>query len=212
MVLRNFIVFEGIDGAGTSTQLDILAKRPESGRFYFTAEPSHGPTGRFLRTMLKGDVKLDPRTAAYLFAADRAEHLWGTSAEDGSIESVAKSGKIVVSDRYFFSSLAYQSIDCGNELPRLLNSPFPLPELLFFFDIEPEVSLKRIGGRGFTEIYEKLDFLKKTETLYKSVMDEYDGTAKGETMKIIRLDATQTPDEVAKKIWSHLEKLPILKA
>ncbi len=212
MVLRNFIVFEGIDGAGTSTQINMLSERSEADKFYFTAEPSHGPTGRFLRTMLKGDVKLDPRTAAYLFAADRAEHLWGTSAEDGNIVNVAKSGKIVVSDRYFFSSLAYQSIDCGNELPRLLNSPFPLPELLFFFDIEPEVSLKRIGGRGFTEIYEKLDFLRKTEAIYKAVMNEYDRTAKGETMKIIRLDATQSPELVAKNIWSHLEKLPILKA
>jgi dTMP kinase len=212
MVLRNFIVFEGIDGAGTSTQLGILAKRSESDKFFFTAEPSHGPTGKFLRTMLKGDVQLDPRTAAYLFAADRAEHLWGTSTDDGNIESIANSGKIVVSDRYFFSSLAYQSIDCGNDLPRLLNSPFPLPELLFFFDIEPEVSLKRICGRGFTEIYEKPDFLKKTESLYKAIMNEYDGTAKGETMRIIRLDATQSPEEVAKKIWSELEKLPILKA
>ncbi|MDE5613421.1 MAG: dTMP kinase, partial [Treponemataceae bacterium] len=81
MVLQNFIVFEGIDGAGTTTQIDLLKARDDAERFFFTAEPTNEPTGRLLRTMLRGDVTVDPRTAAYLFAADRAEHLWG--AENG---------------------------------------------------------------------------------------------------------------------------------
>ncbi|MBR6913089.1 MAG: dTMP kinase, partial [Treponema sp.] len=118
MILKNFVVFEGIDGAGTSTQIGILQNSSFAEKFFFTAEPTNGETGKFLRKMLKGDVKLDPRTSAYLFAADRAEHLWGTSGTNCGIEKQCEDGKIAVSDRYFFSSLAYQSVTCGEELPR----------------------------------------------------------------------------------------------
>lgn len=207
MVLQNFIVFEGIDGAGTSTQIERLKSRPDADRFFFTAEPTDGPTGKFLRSMLKGDVQLDPRTAAYLFAADRCEHLWGTSVLNGGIASKCADGKIVVSDRYFFSSLAYQSIDCGDELPRALNAIFPLPQLLFFFDIDPEISLKRVQSRGETEIYERLDFQQKVRAEYEKILSEYDGTPLGAGMKIVRINATKTIDEVAKIIAQEMEAI-----
>ena len=75
MVLENFIVFEGIDGAGTTTQLEILKSRtPE---FLFTAEPTSSETGKFLRKMLKGEIQVTNETAAYIFAADRNEHING---------------------------------------------------------------------------------------------------------------------------------------
>ena len=205
MILKNFVVFEGIDGAGTSTQINALKARAEADRFFFTTEPTDSPTGKFLRTMLKGDVTLDPRTSAYLFAADRAEHLWGTSGTNCGIERLCAQGKIVVSDRYLFSSLTYQSVSCGEELPRLLNSPFPLPQLLFFFKINPETSLKRVDGRGEREIYEKLDFLTATEERYEKLMDEYRSKATG--MKIITLDASKTKEEVSKDIWAELKNL-----
>ena len=204
MILQNFIVFEGIDGAGTSTQIARLKNRPDSERFFFTAEPTDGPTGKFLRSMLKGDVTLDPRTAAYLFAADRAEHLWGKSAPNGNIVSHCEQGKLVVSDRYFFSSLTYQSVTCGEELPRRLNEPFPLPELLFFFEIDPETSLQRVLGRGETEIYEKLDFQKATADRYRRLIAAYDGTSKGEGMRIVRIDASQPIDAVEKIIAKEI--------
>lgn len=210
MLLKNFVVFEGIDGAGTSTQIDVLKNRAEAGSFFFTAEPTNGPTGKFLRQMLSGDVKLDPRTAAYLFAADRSEHLWGTSAENGGIENQCKNGKIVVSDRYFFSSLAYQCVDCGEELPRVLNKIFPLPEILFFFAINPEISLSRITGRGTREIYEKLDFLKATEDRYKKIVEKYKNPQKNEGMKIVEIDASLPKEKVSEIIWEELKNLPIL--
>src|SRR5574344_1031504 len=128
MVLQNFIVFEGIDGAGTTTQLNALRNRKDTGNFLFTAEPTTAPTGKFLRQMLKGDIPLTPVTSAYLFAADRTEHVFGNLViGDGGtlvtgIEKACAQNKIVVIDRYFFSSLAYQSIDCGKETPRILNS------------------------------------------------------------------------------------------
>ena len=208
MVIKNFIVFEGIDGAGTSTQLNVLKNRSDTGLFLFTAEPTGAETGLFLRKMLKGDIPVQPVTAAYLFAADRNEHINGTLCikEDRQlvtgVKEACEKGHTVVSDRYLFSSLAYQSIDCGIEIPRLLNSTFPLPEKLFFFDIEPEVSLKRITGRGFTEIYEKEDFLRKTEAAYKAVIAEFEkDTDSG--MKIIHIDATLPKDEISALIWKE---------
>ena len=202
MILKNFIVFEGIDGAGTSTQIEILKKRADADRFFFTTEPTDSETGKFLRKMLKGDVELDPRTSAFLFAADRNEHLYGTGGTNCGVVAQAQSGKIVVSDRYLFSSLTYQSVTCGDELPRRLNEGFPLPEILFFFDIDPEISLQRVLGRGETEIYEKLDFQKATATRYRKVIEEYERMNTG--MKIVRLDATLPVDEVAKIISEKL--------
>ncbi|WP_294429335.1 dTMP kinase [uncultured Treponema sp.] len=203
MILKNFIVFEGIDGAGTSTQIKLLKEREDADRFFFTTEPTDSETGKFLRKMLKGDVELDPRTSAFLFAADRNEHLYGKGGTNCGVVEKCESGKIVVSDRYLFSSLTYQCVTCGEELPRRLNESFPLPEILFFFDIDPEISLKRVISRGATEIYEKLDFQKETAARYRKIIDEYEAMNTG--MKIIRLDATLPIEEVAKIINKHLE-------
>ncbi len=205
MVLHNFIVFEGIDGAGTSTQLKLLKKRPDGDRFFLTTEPTDGATGLFLRQMLSGAVALDPRTAAYLFAADRVEHVWGKSASNGGIAQRCQEGQVVVSDRYLFSSLAYQSIDCGLELPEKLNEIFPLPQLLFFFQIDPEVSLKRIEGRGVKEIYEKVDFLKKVEENYEKIISEYEKECP--QMKVVPIDATLPLAEVTKIINKEIDNL-----
>ncbi len=203
MILKNFVVFEGIDGAGTSTQIKMLQNSPDSERFFFTAEPTKSETGKFLRKMLKGDVKLDARTSAFLFAADRNEHLYGNGEDLGLVER-AKNGKIIVSDRYLFSNLAYQSVSCGEELPRLLNSVFPLPEILFFFEIDPEISLKRVDSRGEREIYEQIDYLKKTEEQYEKVISEYE--AKNTEMKIVRLDASKSIEEVFREICVNLQE------
>ena len=158
MIIKRFIVFEGIDGAGTTTQLKRLGNFFKKEELITTAEPTDRETGLFLRRMLKGELEFSPRTAAYLFAADRAEHLYG---KGGIIENTEK-GMFVVSDRYIFSSLAYQAVSCPDALPSIINSPFPLPELLFYFKINPEVSIRRVEKRGgVSEIYEKIDYQKK---------------------------------------------------
>lgn len=200
MVLSNFIVFEGIDGAGTSTQIKkLIEKNPE--RFTATAEPTKNETGKFLRRMLAGEFHVDEKTNAYLFAADRCEHIFGK----GGVKELIDSGKTVVSDRYFFSSLAYQSISCGKELPALLNSPFPLPEYLFYFVINPEISLKRVDSRNEKkEIYEKLDTQKKIAAMYEEVISEYEKMP-DTGMKIIRIDATQPIDAIAKIIFETIK-------
>ena len=202
MILKNFIVFEGIDGAGTSTQIKKLVDR-DSNRFIATAEPTTNETGKFLRRMLGGEFSVDEKTNAYLFAADRCEHIFGK----GGVKELCESGKTVVSDRYFFSSMAYQSVSCGEELPKLLNSPFPLPEYLFYFVINPEVSLGRVNARGeHKEIYETIEKQKKIAAQYEKVISEYEKTA-GETgIKIIRIDAEKDIESISEEIWNILKK------
>ncbi|MBE6351833.1 MAG: dTMP kinase [Treponema bryantii] len=201
MTLKNFIVFEGIDGSGTSTQIKKLVER-DLNKFVATAEPTKKETGLFLRKMLGGDFSVDSKTAAYLFAADRCEHIYG---KDGVID-LLNQGKIVVSDRYFFSSLAYQSVSCGNELPRLLNSQFPLPEILFYFYIDPEISLKRVEDRNEKkEIYEKIDYQKKTAALYEEVINEYSKPELKGEMKIIKIDASKSIEEISQIIWQNVQ-------
>ncbi|MCR4940958.1 MAG: dTMP kinase [Treponemataceae bacterium] len=200
MVLQNFIVFEGIDGAGTSTQLNILKKKLPEERTDFSSEPTTLETGKFLRRILSGEVPVHPETAAYLFAADRCEHIYG---KNGIVKKTSE-GIICFSDRYLFSSLAYQSQECRKGIPELLNSSFPLPEILFYFSIDPALSLKRIIGRDKTEIYEKEDFLRKTEAAYKMVMEDF--KEKVPEMKIIEIDATLPVDEISGIISSALGK------
>ena len=203
MILQDFIVFEGIDGSGTSTQIQRLQKRLSGKNVFFTAEPTELETGIFLRRVLRGEIEVAPETAARLFAADRCEHIYGK----GGIIETCKT-KLCVCDRYLFSSLAYQSVECGIELPAKLNEDFPLPETVFYFDIEPELSLKRIAGRGITEIYEKKDFLDKTAAAYDKIFADFE--AKNTGMNIVRIDAAQSTDEIEKIIWSIVEKMPIL--
>ena len=195
MILKNFIVFEGIDGAGTSTQIKkICEKNPQ--KFFQTAEPTSLETGKFLRRMLGGEFSVDEKTNSFLFAADRAEHLYG---KNGIIEQI-NNGKTVISDRYLFSSLAYQSISCGEELPKLLNSTFPLPEILFFFEIDPEISLKRVDSRNEKkEIYEKIETQKKIAMEYEKIISEYENNPSC-GMKIIRIDATKSIEEISEAI------------
>ena len=200
MILKNFIVFEGIDGAGTSTQIKKLVER-DSERFIATAEPTGNETGKFLRRMLGGEFSVDEKTNAYLFAADRCEHIFGK----GGVRELCESGKTVVSDRYFFSSMAYQSVSCGEELPKLLNSPFPLPEYLFYFVINPEISLGRVNARGeHKEIYETIEKQKKIAAQYEKVISEYEKNADESGMKIIRIDAADTIDNISEIICKNI--------
>jgi len=207
-ILSNFAVFEGGDGSGTSTQLALLrdklaACRQETPVFFPTAEPVEGPIGRIIRSALKNDPVLEPDTLARLFAADRGEHLYAP----GGIVERCKRGELVICDRYVLSSLVYQGIECGEELPRSLNAPFPAPELLLFFDIDPHIAQERLHSRTSLEIYEHLEFQKKVRERYHALIGEY--RQAGVRAEII--DAAQSIDKVAAEVWSHVSKMPILR-
>ncbi|MDR0455238.1 MAG: dTMP kinase [Treponema sp.] len=207
-ILCNFAVFEGGDGSGTSTQLAMLghkfaALRPHSPVFFPTAEPMEGPIGRIIRSALKNNLALQPDTLARLFAADRGEHLYAV----GGITERCKRGELVICDRYVLSSLVYQGIECGEELPRSLNTCFPAPELLLFFDLDPQIAQERIQGRPSLEIYEHLEFQKKVRERYHALLGGY--REAGVRVEIV--DASQSPEKVAAAVWSLVSKMPIFK-
>jgi len=203
-IIPNFVVFEGGDGSGTTTQLSLLAERlknTEKPLFFPTFEPTDGQIGKLIRSALKKELILKPQTLAMLFAADRNEHLNG---QNGILAHV-KRGELVVSDRFVLSSLVYQGIECGNELPSVLNSRFAAPELTIFLDVDPKIAINRMSKRGSLEIYEYLEFQEKVRQKYKSALDEY--AKNGARVEII--DASKTAVEVADKVWSILSVMPI---
>ena len=208
MILKNFAVFEGLDGTGTTSQLRLLqeafATRGLQNAVCFTCEPTGGSIGRLTREALSGAAGFDQKTIAYLFGADRCEHIYG---KGGVIEQL-QAGKAVFSDRYLFSSLAYQGLAAGIELARAINAPFPLPEYLFFFDLPVKTAMERIEKRDIPrEIYEKEAFQQQVAEEYRSILDYYTETAPD--MRIIHIDASETIAEIHKTVWSIVHNLPI---
>ena len=192
-ILRNFWVLEGLDGAGTTTQLKNLeAYMMDKGLPVFrTAEPTIYETGKFIRRVLSGEVKVPQSTVAYLFAADRDNHL--NNPEYGIKAHLAK-GETVISDRYFFSSFAYQSIGFDPDAVMMLNSRFPYPELVLYVDTPVEDCISRIDSRGTDkEIYEKLDYQRLVHENYESFFKRLP-----EGCRLIRVDGTLTREEVFK--------------
>jgi dTMP kinase len=200
MILRNFIVIEGLDGAGTTTQANLLYTRcaDEGIQAFLTQEPTDHAAGLVIRKILRKEAAAQPETMACLFAADRNEHIYGP----GGIREKAEKGVLVISDRYLFSSLAYQSIDCGWNLVHTLNERFPLPEHLVFLDIPPVEGEKRLQTRPTREIYEYKDFQTKVAEGYKRVLREYAGSG----MNILSLDGTEKPETIHEKIWEFIQK------
>lgn len=192
-ILRNFWVLEGLDGAGTTTQLKNLeAYMMDKGLPVFrTAEPTVYETGKFIRRVLSGEVKVPQSTVAYLFAADRDNHL--NNPEYGIKAHLAK-GETVISDRYFFSSFAYQSIGFDPDAVMMLNSRFPYPELVLYVDTPVEDCISRIDSRGTDkEIYEKLDYQRLVHENYESFFKRLP-----EGCRLIRVDGTLTREEIFK--------------
>lgn len=193
-VWERFIVFEGIDGTGTTTQRNLLSETlaGRSMPFHSTAEPTDSEIGRLIRGVLAGDVRMGPETLAYLYAADRNEHLYGP----GGIRDHLRAGEFVICDRYIFSSLAYQGCTCGPELPDRLNQGFPLPSLLIYFYIPPERAISRISGRGAPDLFERGEFLSEVSRAYEGILARF--TSRG--MRILRVDGSRSIPEVAEEI------------
>jgi dTMP kinase len=194
MPLKRFIVLEGGDGAGTTTQRKRLGAALERAGipYWSTAEPTDRPEGLLIRRILSGELSRDPGTLARLFAADRNEHLRG---KGGILEHLGR-GEAVVCDRYVLSSLAYQGVACGRELPAELNSDFPLPELLIYFDLAPEQSLGRLGDRDRLEIFEALPFQERVRAAYRTELSRYASSG----MRIATVDASRSVEEVERDI------------
>ncbi len=199
-----FIVFEGLDGAGKTTQIGLLARYLEAKgeRVVLTAEPTAYESGKALRAALSGRVGKTPCEMAVMFTADRIAH--NRNAEDG-IERLLRDGYTVISDRYYYSSLAYQGSITDFEWVARLNLDCPeirKPDLCIFLDLAPEESMRRITANrkeGEIEIYETLDQLRKIRETFLSVFERLEkDEARGENIRFV--DASGTIEEVAERI------------
>ncbi len=187
-----FIVFEGIDGSGKTTQLERLYEHlSTSGHdVQTTREPSSGPCGVLLRQALRGDINLDSATLALLFAADRTDHMQ-------QIKKALQKGKIVLCDRYVLSSIAYNSDALSAEWILQINDAARhdlLPDLTILFDIPVDEAMARIDNRG-----EKKERFEEKEKLQR-IRDHYLHWAKELPERIVIVDGSDTPDAISQRL------------
>jgi dTMP kinase len=155
-----FIVIEGLDGSGQSTQAGLLRDFliREGFEVILTKEPTlNSEAGKKIRKILDKELGVNPKELQELFTQDRKEHL------ENKILPALREGKVVISDRYFFSTFAYGVAD-GLDLDWLIkiNNEFLLPDLTFILKVSPEVCIQRIERRG-----EKIKLFEKKEKLEK---------------------------------------------
>ncbi len=214
--MASFIVMEGIDGAGTTTQTQRLLDRmrAQGAPALATREPSDGPIGVMIRQMLamriaiarpgQPHAPMTRETLAALFAADRLDHL---AAE---IVPALERGVHVICDRYVPSSLAYQGDVEASEAGAqervdyawvdALNSRARAPSLTFAFEIDVEVALARLDQRHSRDLYETRDKLARLTRRYREVFELLE--ARG--WPVVRLDATLPVDTLHDIIWGQL--------
>lgn len=205
---KRFIVFEGIDGCGKSTQAKLLTERLnlEGIPVHLTAEPSLRPIGKMIRDIFAHRMEADERTIAALFVADRLDHV--VNHEEG-IRTKLEQGFTVICDRYYLSSYAYQ----GSLVPldwvmkaNALSVELAKPALHIFIDIPVELSMERISkSRAQLEPYETHENLVRVRAAYLKVIE----LLKDEE-HIVTIDGTQSVDWIAERIWKAVEEVSSL--
>lgn len=193
-----FIVFEGIDGAGKTTQIALLAEwlRSQGRQVAVTAEPTDGEVGRLLRRALSGELPSSPCERAALFVLDRIRH---NTDPNGGIEALLSVGTDVICDRYYYSTLAYQGSETDPEWTARMNLDCPAirrPDLCVFLDLTPEESIKRIEARGEArEIYETRERLAAVREKFLQSFERL-----RETDRIVTVNASGSIDETQARI------------
>ena len=200
-----FIVFEGLDGAGTTTQAKLLAERVQAqGRtVYLAHQPSEGPAGLLIRQILAGraatpqaDGKLamvDERVMALLFAADRLDHL------GSQIEPRLARGEDVILDRYTLSSLAYQGASISHEFIAQANRFARKPDLTLFLYVPSAIALERVRLRGAKlERYETAQQQQVIEREYSRLV--------GTLASVVSIDGTRPIADVAEQCYAALQQ------
>lgn len=191
------IIFEGIDGTGKSTQIDMLAERLRTEGYepVVTREPTNGSYGQKIRGLYMNRETVSKEEELQLFIDDRKEHV-----EDLLKPSLA-AGKIVLCDRYYLSTAAYQGA-AGSDPDEILqkNSFAPPPDLALMFELSPEESIKRItASRGDTlNDFEQKESLMAVKNIFDQMQFDY----------IQKIDASRSIDEVHQQVVSVV--LPIL--
>jgi len=163
-----FIVFEGIDGSGKTLHLNNIFQelRTKGHNVLKTREPSSSLVGEFIhRYARQQKSRLSPETETYLFTADRFEHV------NNIIKPALKRGRIVMSDRYFYSTIAYQgALGANLDWIKEINWFAPKPDLCILFDILPDISLHR--SKRKRTLFEDADYLRKVRDIYLSLIEQ----------------------------------------
>ncbi len=182
-----FICLEGLDGCGKTTQAKLLARRLKTKyEAVYTAEPSRGQIGKFIKKRyLHASTRGSTVVEALLFAADRVEHL------KNEVVPALEKGKVVVSDRYVFSSLAYQGA-AGIDLKWIenVNKHAFRPDLALFIDVDPKTVVGRLKQKK--SVMENLETQLKVQQVYYKYV---------ETGALVRIDGNKSKREVAKAVW-----------
>ena len=199
-----FVVIEGLDGSGGTTQSRLLQDWlvAKGYNVHLTCEPSNRPVGQFIQRALNNGTEessISDRVLPFLFAADRQDHL------DEEILPALENDHIVISDRYYHSSLAYQGLSVGFSKVAALNESFRKPDMTFFLWLEPEISFSRIQHRGQpVERFETLDRLRNIAEAYDSVFSY----CRTQNECIFKIDAQLSIEEIHIQMQEKL--LPIL--
>lgn len=198
-----FFAFEGIDGSGKSTQIKLLTEklRARGLRCYETREPTDGPVGSMVHQIMTGRLQADGRVISSLFAADRLDHL--TNPVDGLCQTVEQ-GVTVVTDRYYFSSYAYNGVDLDMDWVigcNRLSAELLRPTLHIFLDIPVSTALARIAkNRLHTELYEKEERLTAVRENYFKIFERF-----RDTERVAVIDANADVDTVAQRVWEAVQ-------
>jgi dTMP kinase len=188
-----FICIEGLDGCGKTTQAKLLAKKlAKSYNSFYTSEPSRGNIGTFIRKRcLYGEKRLSTVVEALLFAADRFEHM------ENEILPALREGRLVISDRYVYSSLAYQgAAGLSLEWIKTLNEHALKPDLAVFIDVKLETVMNRLKSKK--SVMENIETLQKVRDIYLEFV------AKGE---LVRINGNRAKHEVAETLSAVVLKL-----
>lgn len=198
----NFIAFEGIDGSGKSTQIRLLSERMKAEGIccYTTMEPTDSPIGSLIHQIMTGRIKTDNKVIAALFAADRLDHL--LNDVDGIVHKINE-GITVLTDRYYFSSYAYHSVDMPMDWVIKANeqsSNILRPALNIFIDIDPDTAMERIAKNRFhQELFEKKSRLIQVREKYLEAFEKLK-----DIENIVIVDGNRNEREIAEEIWKEI--------
>lgn len=195
-----FVVLEGLDGAGTTTQARLLAAalRHRDLHVCETAEPSPGPLGQVLRAHIRGEITLDPETAALTFTADRSDHLTRV------VRPALARGEWVVCDRYLLSTLAYQGAE-GVDRSRVLQASagFEIPDLTVYLDVPSAVLEGRLSSRATAERYEEPALAAGLRESYRESMEML--RSSGHRIEIV--DGAEDAEKVLASVLARLDAI-----